>query len=478
MRLPAPPHLLLGGYCAGLCLVLAWRPPLTVLAAGAAVAVALLLAGRRLPALADRAGMVVAAGLVALFLCTGALVGAARLDAVGRSTLAAYVGQHVPITAVVTDLPAIKDDQVTLAVRVMDAAGRELREPAHLRLRLEEGQALAYDPVGPLTEGAVVRLPSVSIQPLPDPKPGAFDYGRYLRRRGEHVLLDAELLDPDDHRSARRPPGARRPAPAGGASPSHRRRALAGRGGAAGHGARRRRGRRPRAGGGLPQERAAAHHGRVRGERGPAVHDVVVRLRAPRHPSPGAHRVAPACGRDVRAAHRRVAVDRPRRGGGYRRPAGDPGVAAERRLAALARAGGLAAHREPQQPLRRELPAVVRRRRRSARARTTAHARGVVPPGAAAGAGGGDDCREHLDGTDLCDHLRLGIAGERAGQRGRRVRPRPDHVPGDAVAAARVRHRVAVRAAQLRRRTVHGVPARACRVSSPGCRARCTSTRA
>ena len=77
----------------------------------------------------------------------------------------------------------------------MDAAGRELREPAHLRLRLEEGQALAYDPVGPLTEGAVVRLPSVSIQPLPDPKPGAFDYGRYLRRRGEHVLLDAGFAD-------------------------------------------------------------------------------------------------------------------------------------------------------------------------------------------------------------------------------------------------------------------------------------------
>ena len=193
MRLPAPPHLLLGGYCAGLCLVLAWRPPLAVLAAVAAAAVALLLAGRRVPALAERAGMVVAAGLVALFLCTGALAGAARLDAVGRSTLAAYIGHHVPVTAVVTDLPAIKDDQVTLAVRVMDAAGRELREPAHLRLRLEEGQALAYDPVGPLTEGAVVRLPSVSIQPLPDPKPGAFDYGRYLRRRGEHVLLDAEF---------------------------------------------------------------------------------------------------------------------------------------------------------------------------------------------------------------------------------------------------------------------------------------------
>ena len=94
-----------------------------------------------------------------------------------------------------TDLPAIKDDQVTLAVRVTDAAGRELREPAHLRLRLEEGQTFAHDPVGPLTEGAVLRLPSVSVEPLPEPKPGTFDYGRYLRRRGEHVLLDADFAD-------------------------------------------------------------------------------------------------------------------------------------------------------------------------------------------------------------------------------------------------------------------------------------------
>jgi competence protein ComEC len=195
VRLPAPPHLLLGGYCAGLCLVLAWRPPLVLLGAAVVLAVALLAVPRGLPVLADRTAVVTAAGLVALFLCAGALVGGARLDAVGRSTLAASVGRHVPLTAVLLDLPAVKDDQVTLAVRVTDAAGRELREPAHLSLRLEQGQSFAYDPVGPLTEGAVLRLPSVSVEPLPAPKPGAFDYGRYLRRRGEHVILEADFAD-------------------------------------------------------------------------------------------------------------------------------------------------------------------------------------------------------------------------------------------------------------------------------------------
>ncbi len=195
MRLPAPPHLLLGGYCAGLCLTLAWRPPLALLGAAVAFAVAALVASRELPALAERAGVMVAAGLVVMFLCVGALVGGARLDAVARSTLAAYAGRHISLSAVLTDLPAVKDDQVTLALQVTNAAGGRLREPAHLRLRLEQGQTFAYDPVGPLTEGAVLRLPTVSVEPLPTPKPGAFDYGRYLRRRGEHVLLEADFAD-------------------------------------------------------------------------------------------------------------------------------------------------------------------------------------------------------------------------------------------------------------------------------------------
>ena len=195
MRWPAPPHLLLAGYCAGLCLMLAWRPPLALLGAAAALAGVLLVASPCVPALEERASLAAGAGLLVLFLCAGAVVGGARLDAVGRSTLGAYVGHHVPVTAVLVDLPAVKDDQVTLAVRLTEAAGRELREPAHVRLRLEAGQTLGYEPVGPLTEGAVLHLPWASVEPLPEPKPGAFDYGRYLRRRGEHVLLDGDFAD-------------------------------------------------------------------------------------------------------------------------------------------------------------------------------------------------------------------------------------------------------------------------------------------
>ena len=195
MRLPAPPHLLLGGYCAGLCLALAWRPPPVVLVAVAALAAGALVASVRVPALGRRAPVAAAAGLCVLFVCAGAVLGGARLDAIARSTLAAHVGERVALTAVLTDLPSTREDQVTLAVRVTGVDGRELREPAHLRLRLEEGQAFGHDPTGPLTEGALLRLPSVSVEPLPDPEPGEFDYGRYLRRRGEHVLLEADFAD-------------------------------------------------------------------------------------------------------------------------------------------------------------------------------------------------------------------------------------------------------------------------------------------
>ncbi len=195
MRLPAPPHLLLGGYCAGLCLALAWRPPLALAAAAAALAAGALVASVRAPALGRRAPAAAAAGLCVLFVCAGAVLGGARLDAIARSTLAPYVGEHVALAAVLTDLPSAKEDQVTLAVRVTGVNGVELSEPAHLRLRLEEGQTFGHDPTGPLTEGALLRLPSVSVDPLPDPEPGEFDYGRYLRRRGEHVLLEADFAD-------------------------------------------------------------------------------------------------------------------------------------------------------------------------------------------------------------------------------------------------------------------------------------------
>jgi competence protein ComEC len=195
MRLPAAPHLLLGAYCAGLCLALAWQPPLALLAAAAALGAGVLVASVRAPQLVGRAPAALAAGLVVLFACAGAVLGGARLDAIAHSGLAVRTGEHIALTAVLTDLPAVKEDQVTLAVRVTGVDGREVHEPAHLRLRLEEGQTFAHDPTGPLTEGALLRMPSVSVEPLPEPEPGEFDYGRYLRRRGEHVLLEADFAD-------------------------------------------------------------------------------------------------------------------------------------------------------------------------------------------------------------------------------------------------------------------------------------------
>ena len=202
MQWPAPPHVLLGAYCAGLCLALAWRPPLAALLAAVALAAGVLAVAARAESapltadgLRERRVVVLTAALALLFLATGAAIGGSRLDAAARSTLAAYVGHHEPVTAVLTDLPAEKDGQVTLAVRVTSVAGVAAREPAHLRLRLEEGQTLGYRPTGPLTEGALLRLPSVSVEPLPEPEPGTFDYGRYLRRRGEHVLLEADFAD-------------------------------------------------------------------------------------------------------------------------------------------------------------------------------------------------------------------------------------------------------------------------------------------
>jgi competence protein ComEC len=202
MRSLAPPHLLLAAYCGGLCLALVWQPSAALLVCAGLSAAAGLFLGRRAPALPGRVvvlaghrALVVTVSLMLLFAVAGVALGGARLAALGRSTLAAYAGHHVPLAAVLTDLPAEKNGEVTLAVRVTSVAGVAVREPAHLRLHLEEGQTLGYRPTGPLTEGALLRLPSASVEPLPSPKPGAFDYGRYLRRRGEHALLEADFAD-------------------------------------------------------------------------------------------------------------------------------------------------------------------------------------------------------------------------------------------------------------------------------------------
>ena len=107
MRLPAAPHLLLGAYCAGLCLALAWRPPpALLLVAGLLGAGGLVLGGRppvltgRAAVLAEHRALIVAGALMLLFAVAGVALGGARLTAIGRSTLVAYTGDHVPMTAV------------------------------------------------------------------------------------------------------------------------------------------------------------------------------------------------------------------------------------------------------------------------------------------------------------------------------------------------------------------------------------------
>ncbi len=175
---------------------LVWRPPGWALGLAAAGAGGWWLAtgsdghglsqGRRRSAAA-------LAGLSLLLLIAGMAIGGARLASLERSALVDHVGQTVALAGVLTDLPAIDDDQVTLALAVTSVDGAPVDEPARLRLSLGDGQQVGLDPCGPLSEGALVETSDVRVRPLPEAKPKAFDYGRYLRRRGEHVLLEAEF---------------------------------------------------------------------------------------------------------------------------------------------------------------------------------------------------------------------------------------------------------------------------------------------
>ncbi len=235
MRRLAAPHLLLAAYCGGLCLALAWRPPVWAPAALAALAtLAALGAGRRRAtprsaevdaaagvaapahggallararvrpscrssvaarcALLARARVPLALG--ALLLAAGLAVGGARLDGLSASRLKGHVGERVSLRATLVDLPVQKDDELDLAVRVTGVDGAPVDEPAHLSLRLNDEAAVAIDHCGPLTEGALLALEGVQVEALPEPPAdGGFDYGRYLERRGEHVALAAALDD-------------------------------------------------------------------------------------------------------------------------------------------------------------------------------------------------------------------------------------------------------------------------------------------
>ncbi len=166
LRRLAPPHLVLAAYCGGLCLALAWRPPLwTALLAAAMAALALAGVVRAPLAWPSGAAWSAAARLGAHRRAAGLRSSAspawpwreARLTHLSDSRLAALTGRTVDLRAVLTALPTVKDAEVTLAVAVESADGARVAEPAQLRLRLEDGQSFTPDPTGSLTEGALHR---------------------------------------------------------------------------------------------------------------------------------------------------------------------------------------------------------------------------------------------------------------------------------------------------------------------------------
>ena len=104
------------------------------------------------------------------------------------------------------DLPKASGTRLSVPVRVMAVNGRPVADKALLQLETKGGAsgkgeaaqqppAELLDPTGPLVEGAHISLPGTGIEPLPAPSANGFDYGRYLERRGMHVVLAATLAD-------------------------------------------------------------------------------------------------------------------------------------------------------------------------------------------------------------------------------------------------------------------------------------------
>ena len=213
MRRLAPTHLLLGGYVVGLCLVLLWRPSGVALIGVGVSAAAATVAGaglhRRRPTAALCVGC---AGLLVALAASGAAVGGAQLNALARSQAQALVGTGATVDAVVLDLPKASGTRLSVPVRLVAVNGRPLADKALLQLETATGGGAAksgataqgaaaqppaelLDATGPFVEGAFIHLPGTRIKPLPPPSADGFDYGRYLERRGIHVVLAAHSAD-------------------------------------------------------------------------------------------------------------------------------------------------------------------------------------------------------------------------------------------------------------------------------------------
>jgi competence protein ComEC len=200
-------HLLLGGYVAGLCLALAWRPPSATVIAGGLVCTGLVLGGvlaRRRPSPVTLVAG--ALGVALLLVLVGVSIGAARVAGLRASDLRPFRGQKATIQAVVLDLAKQSGTRVSVPVRVVAVNGRALADKALLQIECRPGKgrgsaaqlsaAELLDPTGRFAEGARVVLAGARIAPLPKPSAGdGFDYGRYLERRGIHVVVCATLAN-------------------------------------------------------------------------------------------------------------------------------------------------------------------------------------------------------------------------------------------------------------------------------------------
>lgn len=192
MRAPPTAHLLLAAYVCGLLGALLWRPAgsgvvllLVFVVAWAAVCLLRPAAGRR-----GQAASLIALAL--LVVVAGLCVGGSRLAAQSQSRLAPFVGHSVALRATVLTLPKTSGDRVTLDVKVSSVAGQRVAERAPLTLDLGTAEPPRFTSLGPLVEGTRLTL-QAQVEALPVAKAGAFDYGRYLERRGEHVVLSAPL---------------------------------------------------------------------------------------------------------------------------------------------------------------------------------------------------------------------------------------------------------------------------------------------
>jgi competence protein ComEC len=182
------------------------------LAAAAATVASACLHGRR-PIEAICLGCV---GLIVALAAAGAAVGGARLDTLARSQARALVDTGATIDAVVLDLPKANGTRLSVPVRLVAVNGRPLSDKALLQLETKNGNASStgsmakngaaqdaatqppsglLDPTGLFTEGSFIHVPGTRIQPLPAPSADGFDYGRYLERRGIHVVLAAHSAD-------------------------------------------------------------------------------------------------------------------------------------------------------------------------------------------------------------------------------------------------------------------------------------------